>query len=313
MRKILPFFCIIAIVFIGCETEDLSTITEAPEAALEIEDQAEAETPIDIEEVDFDVIQQSFIEELNGLNLEEIESLDLDVISTADLEESTDDKEVNSTYYSYRPRLTSICLVKDADRCPFEDRQPMSNMWWPENETDFFNPTAYFSSTNRRKLIFATFSNGTALIRGITTMNEGSCKVFVNVWLKDRKTYGEFSAMGGEFKLEPGCASQAADKEDLVYYDIDASRSRIAAWGDDCLGTGVYGLELRGDSSPSNPNTESSNFRGQLGANGAGFDSNIGALGFSSWGFITDRYTGEQLWVMDFDFRLWCKNLRRKH
>ena len=144
-------------------------------------------------------------------------------------------------------------------------------------------------------MIFVTFSNGTALIRGITRMNEGNCKVYVNVWLVDKQNYEEFSANGGEFKLEPGCASQAANPEELKYYKVASRYSWLYALGGDCLGQGCYGLEQRGE-----------NLRGQLGPNGAGFDSNIGEHGFSNWGWITDRHTGERLWPMDFDFRLKC-------
>jgi hypothetical protein len=144
-------------------------------------------------------------------------------------------------------------------------------------------------------MIFVTLSNGTALIRGITSMNDGDCKVFVNVWLKDKQNYDEFSSNGGEFKLEPGCASQAANPEELQYYEVNTKRSWLFAYGEDCIGQGGFGLEQRGE-----------NFRGQLGPNGAAFDSNIGANGYSNWGWITDKKTGERLWVMDFDFRLWC-------
>jgi len=308
MKKFIPFFCILFVAFVGCETEDLSSVTETQESAVEIEDSS-----LDPDEVDFDEIQSSFLGEVEGLSLD---GLDLSIIESADLNEEGFDKGFNissTRYHSSRPRLTSICLVKDADRCPFEDRQPTSNMWWPESETDFFNPTAYFSSTRYRRLIFATFSNGTALIRGITTMNEGDCKVFVNVWLKNRKTYSEFSDMGGEFKLEPGCASQAADEEEIVYYEINPRRSTITAWGNDCLGTGTFGIEIRSDDRPNgNPDPNVPMFGAQLGINGAAFDSNIGALGFSTWGFVTDRYTKERLWVLDFDFRLWCKVKSRK-
>ena len=137
-------------------------------------------------------------------------------------------------------------------------------------------------------------------------MNDGHCKVFVNVWLKDRRTYSEFTAEGGEFRREPGCVSQIAIPQDMVYYDIVSSISTITAWGNDCLGNGTFGLEIRGDGRPSDPNTESNILGAQLGPNGAAFDSNEGALGFSTWAFVTNRYTGERLQVLDFDFRLWC-------
>ena len=291
--------------FVACENENfpssiLEETSESDELSVDVD-----EDELNVDEIDFIEVQNEIFNEIEGLDLEGIQDLDLIDISdlNANLNKNT---EISKTRHSNRTRLTSLCLVKDADRCPFGDSQPASNMWWPENETDFFNPTAYFSSTERKRMFFATFSNGTALLRGITTMNDGECKVFVNVWLNDRKTYSEFIDMDGEFKREIGCASQEANPEEQVYYDIDASRSLLYAWGGDCLSEGLFGLELRGNDRPSDPNSITSNFRSQLGVNGAAFDSNIGAFGFSTWGFITDPYTGEQLYVMDFDFRLWC-------
>ena len=289
MKKLLSLF-ILSIVFISCENESDSVELDS---STELDSGLELEPVLEDEEVDLTQLQQSFIDELEGVD--GVDDLDLEILEL----ENEDAGFSNSRYNHSRPRLTSLCLVKDADRDPFGDSQPTSNMWWPENDTDFFESTAYFSSTRYRRLIFATFSDGTALIRGITTMNDGHCKVFVNVWLKDKLNLEDFTAIGGEFKLEPGTASQAAIPSELVYYDIDASRSILCAWGGDCLEEGSFGLELRGG-------PEGEFYRAQLGLNGAAFDSNIGALGFSTWGFITDRHTGEQLWVMDFDFRLRC-------
>jgi len=291
MKKLVPIFMLVA-ALVGCESEDPTSVTETPEPLVETEVSAEVTTD-EIQE-----IQQIFLDEIENLDLKEIENLDFETIQVSDLNDAGFSQKTSETGRHHRT-LTSLCVVKDADRCPFGDQQPVSNMWWPENDNDFFVPSAYFSSSNRCRMIFATFSDGTALIRGITLMNEGDCTVYVNVWLKDRQSFDEFSATGGEFKLEPGCASQEANPQDLAYYDIDASRSWIYSWGDDCLGSGAYGLELRGDEAPDN-------FRAQLGTNGAGYDSNIGAFGFSSWGYITDWHTNERLWVMDFDFRLQC-------
>ena len=308
MKKFSALFILAILVFVSCENEELSTVDET-DSSLEtvtetelVNDQEstiENEEEIEIEE--FEQIQRQFFSEINDLNLGEIENLNLTEVDFQNSEQEVSDKSPISTgKYRHRPRITSLCLITDADRCPFEDRQPASNMWWPENETDYFNPTTFFESSKYCRMIFATFSNGTALIRGITTMTEGNCKVYVNVWLKDKQTYDEFSANGGEYKLEPGCASQEANPEELLYYEIDSDYSWLYAWGNDCIGQGCFGLEQRGE-----------NLRGQLGANGAAFDSNIGALGFSNWGWITDRHTGERLWVMDFDFRLRC--CRRYH
>ncbi|WP_435625437.1 hypothetical protein [Flagellimonas sp.] len=290
MKKIYYLAFALIMTFAACETEEVSTMESTANSPEESIGDVSAldEQEVDIEQLEG--IQSQFLSELSDLDLEQIGNIDLQAV---DLRNS--DEGLESGKGKRRPRITSLCLVKDADRCPFEDRQPTSNMWWPENDTDFFNTTAYFSSTRYHRMIFATFSNGTALIRGITKMNDGKCKVYVNVWLRDKQTYEEFSANGGEFKLEPGCASQAANEEELLYYEIDNERSWLYSKGSDCLGQGCFGLEQRGE-----------NLRGQLGPNGAAFDSNIGDNGFSNWGWITDKHSGERLWVMDFDFRLRC-------
>ena len=307
MKKINILAIAVLFAMASCENDAVTDTAGTIDAASDTELVTSQETAdLDSEEVDlsiedFEQIQTEFFNEVNELDLSQVGDLNLEMVDFQNSDLGSGGEEINMGRYHHRPRVTSLCLVKDADRCPFEDRQPKSNMWWPENETDFFNPTTYFSSRRHKRLIFATFSNGTALIRGITSMNDGNCKVYVNVWLRDKQNYDEFSADGGEFKLEPGCASQAADPAELHYYEIDNRYSWLYAWGGDCVGQGCFGLEQRGE-----------NLRGQLGPNGAAFDSNIGAHGFSNWGWITDRHTGERLWVMDFDFRLRCCK-RKKH
>ncbi|WP_350291677.1 hypothetical protein [uncultured Croceitalea sp.] len=303
MKKYYLVAMAIIVTIVGCETEEVSSTKDAIDSSIDVSSETEAiveqenenvtfDEEIEIEE--FEEIQNQFFSELEDLDLTELDNLNLDVVDLRNDEQFGNAASSKGSNY-YRPRITSLCLIKDADRCPNEGRQPISNMWWPENERDYYNPTTYFSSSRRCRMLFATFSNGTALIRGITNMNDGNCKVYVNVWLKDKQKYDEFTSNGGEFKLEIGCASQAANPEELLYYEIDNKRSWLYSWGNDCVGKGCFGLEQRGE-----------NLRGQLGPNGAAFDSNIGAHGFSNWGWITDRHTGERLWVMDFDFRLRC-------
>lgn len=46
------------------------------------------------------------------------------------------------------------------------------------------------------------------------------------------------------------------------------------------------------------------NYGIHVGPGGANYDSNIGELVLSSWGWLTDINTGERLWKMDFNFRI---------
>lgn len=297
MKKLSILFVAAIFALSSCENEEPTSVDETIDSSIEeINEQGNVVIQEELEIEEFEEIQNQFFSEVDDLDLSGIEGLNLEIIDFQNEDQASGKENVYSGKYKRRrPKVTSLCLVKNADRCPFSDRQPAANLWWPENEKDFFVPTAYFASNRYHRMIFATFDNGTALIRGTTRMNEGKCKVYVNVWLKDKRTYDEFTAIGGEFKLEPGCASKAADPAELLYYEFDSKRSWLYSWGKDCLGKGCFGLEQRGE-----------NLRGQLGPNGAGFDSNIGEHGFSNWGWITDKHTGERLWVMDFDFRLRC-------
>ncbi len=299
MKKFNALAIIAVFAMVGCENEEISTTLEQVDTGLDTELVVEQETTAVEEEIEIEeleAIQSQFLNEIENLDFLKSENLSLAPLDFENSElVSEEDMSLGHYKKKKRRKITSLCLVKDADRCPFSDRQPSANLWWPENETDFFVPSAYFSSTKYHRMIFVTFNDGTALIRGTTSMNDGKCKVYVNAWLKDKRTYDEFTAIGGEFKLEPGCASQEAVPGDLLYYEMDSKRSWLYSWGSDCLGTGCFGLEQRGE-----------NLRGQLGPNGAGFDSNIGAHGFSNWGWIIDKHTHERLWVMDFDFRLRC-------
>ncbi|MFK7814062.1 MAG: hypothetical protein AB8B59_16310, partial [Maribacter sp.] len=72
--------------------------------------------------------------------------------------------------------------------------------------------------------------------------------------------------------------------------------------GSDCLGEGIYGLEQRPD--PNDLNTP--NFGVVVGPGGALWDSNVGANGVAAWAWITNRETGERLWISDFNFLIDC-------
>lgn len=201
---------------------------------------------------------------------------------------------------SVRGDLLKECLVLNVDRCPYDAQQPASNFWWPETETDYFNPDTYFSSTDEHFLVFTENEDGTATIVG--SVIRGECVVEINVRLKDRKSWAEWWAEGGGHKKE-GCAGIASSSEDMSYYVIDAENSTLIATGGDCIAEGTFGLEQRPD--PNDDNTP--NFGAHVGPGGANFDSEIGADGLSTWGWITDVQTGERLWVMDFNLKFECE------
>ena len=205
-----------------------------------------------------------------------------------------------------KKKVIKRCVVENADRCPFDDRQPASNFWWPEEETDYFNPATYFSTTDRHRLVFTEYDDGTAKIKGSVT--NGSCTVYVKVWLKDRKSWAEWSGEDGGHKKE-GCAGDASISEDMNFYVIDSEKSIIYAKGGDCISEGYFGLTQRPD--PENPNTP--NYGVHVGPGGANYHSDAEARGLSTWGWITDKHTGERLWVMDFNFVLKCKKKKKKH
>ncbi|MGB5238724.1 MAG: gliding motility-associated C-terminal domain-containing protein [Flavobacteriaceae bacterium] len=188
----------------------------------------------------------------------------------------------------------TIYRVIDADRSPFTGQQPVSNFWWPETETDFFNPNAYFSQQEGNELQFTQFEDGSAHLTGTTT--NGSCLVELNIWFIDRTSWADWQAAGGEHKKE-GTAGNASNSEDMVFYVIDNTRSTVTASGNGCLGTGVFSVEQRPD--PDDSNTP--NFGAHVGPGGANYDSRIGAMGLSTWGWIFDP-TCDDRWVMDLNF-----------
>lgn len=195
------------------------------------------------------------------------------------------------------------CVVQDVDRCPFGDQQPASNFWWSLNGgTDYFVPSTYFSSTADHKITFTEFDDGTAHISGSTV--QGTCVVEVDVWLKNRLSWAEWSsqAVPGEHKKE-GCAGDASNADDMNYYVIDSEKSTMTASGDCAGGTGTFGIEQRPD-----PVDESTpNYGAHVGPGGANYDSDLNAYGLSTWGWITDLVSGERLWLMDFNFKFDCE------
>jgi hypothetical protein len=207
--------------------------------------------------------------------------------------------------------VTNECVVIDADRCPFTiggtepEQQPMANMWWPGFETDFFSPSAFFASSDEHSLTFTEYEDGTAHIAGTTGQVEGDCVVKVDVWLKNRMSWEEWSSAGGEYKREGCVGENHGVNEEMSFYIIDSERSTLTSMGGDCLGEDgtTYGLVQR----PDPDDLETPNYGAHVGPNGANYDSEAGANGLSTWGWITDLATGEKLWIMDFNFKFDCK------
>ena len=195
--------------------------------------------------------------------------------------------------------VVQVYDVIDADRGENAGVQPTSNFWWSESPTasDYNDPTTYFSSDENNSLVFTEYSNGTASIIGTTV--QGTCVVTMNVWLKDKKTWDEWSAIGGEFKSE-GTAGVETTADLMEFYVIDHTRSVVTAAGGDCVQEGTFGLTQRPD--PNDPNTP--NYGAHVGPGGANWDSNIGAEGLSTWGWLIDPVSCDPLWLIDFNFRI---------
>lgn len=227
----------------------------------------------------------------------DVESTDVDNLESVAGKAKEEKKEIKVK----KTKIIKECLVVDVDRCPFEDRQPKMNFWWPEDGNQFFNLPDYFGSTDEHQLTYVEYDNGTAHISGTTSMGVGDCLVEVDVWLKDEMSWEDWSATEGEHKKE-GCAGDASNSTDLRFYTIDSEKSTLTSVGGGCLGEGTFGLEQRPD--PIDDTTP--NYGVHIGPGGANYDSEIGAVGLSTWGWITDIETGEHLWVMDFNFKLDC-------
>ncbi|MFD2725927.1 hypothetical protein [Hyunsoonleella rubra] len=198
--------------------------------------------------------------------------------------------------------LIKECKVIDADRDPWGAQEPTANFWWSKTAdgSDYFDPSTYFSTTDSHSLKFLEYDNGTANIIGTTIY--GTCLVTVNVWLKDKKSWADWSADGGGHKKE-GTAGNASNSEDMHFYVIDHKRSTIKAEGGDCVQEGTFGVEQRPD--PNDDNTP--NYGVHIGPGGANYDSNVGAHGLAGWGWLIDKVTCERLWLIDFNFRLECE------
>jgi hypothetical protein len=197
------------------------------------------------------------------------------------------------------------CTVIDADRAPFGDRQPAANFWWSLNGgNDYFTTSTYYSSLNGHSLNFEEVDDFTAHITG-STINENGCIVEVDVYLIDKKSWNVWSTtaingINGQHKKE-GTAGNASDSSLMSFYVIDSERSTLTATGN-CGGReGTYGLEQRPD-----PATDNANFGAHIGPGGANYDSNLEAIGLSTWGYMFDLDTKERLWVMDFNFLIEC-------
>ena len=202
--------------------------------------------------------------------------------------------------------LTSTCAVTDADRC-YLTGQPDSNFWWPSMESpkDYFNPDTYFGSYGGSELSFVEYPDGTAHISGTTSNSNPSltCKVIVDVWLKDKKDWTAWSSPenGGEFKDESGPNCSNIKKENLNFYVIDPEKSTITSEGGDCYEEGTFDVIQRPDENDLN----TPHYGLYVGPGGANFHgANPDAYGLSGWGWIV-REDGTR-WVMDFNFIMDC-------
>ncbi len=195
--------------------------------------------------------------------------------------------------------VEQVYNVIDADRDPFGAQQPASNFWWSETPegNDYFDATTYFGAADGENLVFTEYADGTANLVGTTI--SGTCTVTLNVWFKDKRNWDEWQAVGGGHKKE-GTAGNASNSADMNFYVIDHTRSTVIAAGGDCVQEGTFGLTQRPD--PNDPNTP--NYGTHVGPGGANYDSNIGAEGVSTWGWLIDPVSCDPLWLIDFNFRI---------
>ncbi len=195
-----------------------------------------------------------------------------------------------------KKRKIHKCVVLDADRCG--DDVPNANFWWPGGLGGDFKES-FFANSNRRHYTYTEYDDGTANVRGTTNAVFGrDCEVVVDLWLKEKKSWSEWQAIGGTFKDE-GCTGAVAENQS--YFVVDQERSSIKSMGSECLGEGTYGLEQRPD-----PNGGGDNFGIVVGRGGALWDTRQNANGLAGWVYITNKETGERLWHGDFNFRLAC-------
>ena len=204
-----------------------------------------------------------------------------------------------ATMSSSSAAVDQVYNVIDADRAPFGSQQPVSNFWWSETPegNDYFDATTYFGAADGENLVFTEYANGTASLVGTTI--SGTCVVTLDVWFKNKKTWDEWQAIGGGHKKE-GTAGNASNSADMNFYVIDHTKSTVVAAGGDCVQEGTFGLTQRPD--PNDPNTP--NYGAHVGPGGANYDSNIGANGLSTWGWLIDPVSCDPLWLIDFNFRI---------
>lgn len=235
----------------------------------------------DVEPVDNGTLNEN--SGIENLSAEEFEAVFQDSLNKVD----------HRWRYNKRKKIATYNVL-DADRCGPID--PNASFWWPGEGKDF--QESFFSNSGKWPLTFTEYDDGTAQIHGMARAVYGQhCKVFVNIWLKNKKNFEEWSKIGGELK-EEGCSEAKA--EDLNYYVVNKRKSYMLSCGSDCLGQGVYGFEQRPD--PNDADTP--NFGIVVGPGGALWDSNVGKLGLAGWGWIINRRTGERLWDADFNFTL---------
>ena len=220
--------------------------------------------------------------------------------------ESAADETVIFSASSSSNLYTSTCTVTDADRC-YITGQPNSNFWWPSmgSPNDVFNPDTYFGSYGDSKLSFVEYPDGTAHISGTTSNSNPdlTCKVTVDIWLKDKKDWTAWSAPenGGDFKNEAPNNCSNIVKENLHYYVIDPEKSTITSEGGDCYEEGTFGVIQR----PYEGVPDTPRYGIYVGPGGANFhQANPDAYGLSGWGWIV-KEDGTR-WNMDFNFIMDC-------
>ncbi len=219
------------------------------------------------------------------------------LILSCEIEKESPQADFDTTLSTQKSNVTSKkFMIIDADRC--EQNIDVANLWWPGDDPSENFDASFFESPEKGALTFIEYSDGTAHVAGTTVAVLGQdCKVTVDLWLKNKTTWADWSASGGEFKSE-GCSEAVAENQS--YYLVDAMRSSITSSGSDCLGEGTFGLEQRPD--PSDSSTP--NFGVVVGPGGALWDTNVGEIGLAGWAWITNKNTGERLWISDFNFLL---------
>lgn len=242
--------------------------------------------------------QQDALRFVNGNVVSDGEE-DKELMFNADSETIKNGGLMMSGMTNSTPEVAQAYNVIDADRAPFGSQQPVSNFWWSETPEgdDYFDATTYFGAADGENLVFTEYTNGTASLTGATI--SGTCTVYVNVWFKNKKNWDDWRADGGGHKPE-GTAGIASNPEDMNFYVIDHTKSTITASGGDCVQEGTFGVTQRPD--PNDPNTP--NYGTHVGPGGANYDSNIGANGVSTWGWLIDPVSCDPLWLIDFNFRI---------